>query len=447
MSNGQGVLLQRHRHRIHSLPKAGLWLALCIAIPGNSAAFDVDYEVGLSVRRSDNINLSEFDPVSDTVLSPQLRFETIEEGPRLQVAARGDVRYLHYTGDTFDNDVRSTFAGKLNWNVLPGRLDFVVQDYLSSQPVDELRALTPDNEQQANVFIAGPTLHARFNAVTRAQLDLRYTNSYAQNNDDFNGDRYDAAVRLLRRTSALQTVSLNAEATRAEFDTIGAVSGYRSRSGYVGYETNRNKVDANIALGHTRLTMDDNGGGESGALVRATVDWRLTPRSLLTVTARNQLTDATQSIITPTLDLERQNFGDFRLRDVSIRPNPFREQMLRMRYQHTGERLTTRLVPYVRRVRYLDGLTVDQTRRGALAEIEYRLRPRLSLSLLGLKEHRKYTDLDRKDEDSAFSIGLVNRFTRHWTGRVDLQRRQRDSTVVGRSHEADSVMLSLYYQR
>lgn len=445
MSNGQGTFSHRRRHQC--LPRAALCLALLTALPQVAGAFDVDYEAGLGIKRSNNINLSENDPISDTVVTPQLRFEADLDGPRVQLAARGDAQYLHYASNTFDDELRGTFAGKLNVVVLPDRMDFVFQDYLSRQPVDELAPLTPTNEQQANVFVAGPSVHARFSPTTRGQLDLRYTNSYAEDTKTFNGDRFDVATRLVHELSATRTVSANLEATKAEFDGAGASSDYDAYDGYVGYRIYRKDIDANIELGYSQLDPRNSDSSTSSALVRTTLDWRISPRGLLSTTVRHQLTDATQALITPTLDLDRRSFSDFRYLDVSVRPNPYRERLLRVRYQFTGERLTANLVPYYRRIRYLDGLVEDEDRRGLLLDMEYRLRPRLSLSLLAAREDREYVDIDRKDEDLGISVGLVNRFTRHWTGRVELQRRERDSTATGRSYGANAVIVSLSYRR
>ncbi len=444
MSNGQGTFSHR-RHQ--TIPRAALCVALLIALPGIAGAFDVDYETGLGIKRSNNINLSEFDPISDTVITPQLRFEADLDGPRVQLAARGDAQYLHYTSNTFDDELRGTFAGKLNVTMVPDRVDFVFQDYLSRQPVDELAPLTPTNEQQANVFVAGPSLHARFGPATRGQLDLRYTNSYAEDTKTFNGDRFDAAGRVVREISATRTVSANLEATQARFDGAGAASDYDTYDTYFGYKARGRAIDANLDLGYSRLDPRGIGSTVDSALVRATLDWRMSPRSRLSTTVRHQLTDATQALITPTLDLDRRSFSDFRYLDVSVRPNPYRERLLRMRYEFTADRLTAELVPYYRRIRYLDGLIENEDRRGLLLDVEYRLRPRLSASLLAAREDREYVDLARKDKDMGISVGLVNRFTRHWTGRVDLQRRERDSTALGRSYGANALIVSLSYRR
>jgi hypothetical protein len=365
----------------------------------------------------------------------------------MQVAARGDAQYLHYTSNTFDDELNGTFAGKLNFNLVPERIDFVLQDYLSRQPIDELAPFTPTNEQQANVFVTGPTFYARFNGTTRGQLDLRYSNSYAEETETFNGDRFDAAVRLIHEVSPTQKVSGTVKGIRANFDDLASTSDYTAYEAYVGYQVSRKSFNANIDLGYSELNPKVDRPSESSALLRAAIDWRMTPRSVLTTTIRHQLTDATQALIAPSRELDRSAFRDFRYLDVSVKPNPYRERLLRMRYQYTGDRLTAAFTPYYRRIHYLDDLNESQDRQGALGEFEYRLRPRLSLSAVAAIETRDYVDIDRDDDDFDISIGLVNRFTRHWTGSVDVQHRERDSTAIGRSYDANAVILTFSYMR
>ena len=448
MSNGQGTF--RHRRRYPYSPKATLCLALLAAIPGNSGAFDVDYEIGLAAKRSDNINLSETNPISETVLSPRLNFEAEQTGRTVQLSARGDLEYLHYIDGTFDNETRGRFAGKLNWTVLPQRLDFVLQDYLSLQPVDQLAAFSPGNQQQINVFVAGPTLHARFDGTTRGQLDLRYINSYAEKNTAFDSDRYHAAARLSHDLSANNRVSANLEATDVRFDLAGRASDYRRYEGYANSTIKRKRIDLSVDLGTSRLEFDRR-DSKSYPLARATLDWRISSRSRLETTVRYQLGDAAQGLISPLdlnldIDLDRRNFNDLRT-DAIVEPNVYRERMIRLRYVYKGERLNLRVAPYSRQIRYVEDLVASQDRRGGIVNVDYRLRPRLTLTLRAAKEDRDYLGISRKDQQMVTSVGLANRFTRHWTGQIDFQRRQRDSTAVGRSHDENAVMVSFSYQR
>lgn len=443
MRLGQGTDQQRHRD--HSIPKAALCLALLIAIAGNSSAFDLDYEIGLAARHSDNINLSEVDPISDTFISPRLYFEAGQSGRDIEMSAQGDLEYRHYLDDTFDDDPRGTLAGSLRWTVLPQRLDLIVQDYLSLQPVDELAAFSPGNQQQTNVFTAGPTLHARFGSATHGQLDLRYINSYAEENDAFDSDRYSAAARIIHNLGVNDSVSVNLEAADVQFDLVGRAPDYRRYDAFLNSSSIREAIDLSVDLGTTRLELDGR-GSESYPLARAIIDWRVTPRSALSTTLHYQLNDAAQSLMTPR-EFDRRDFNDFIISDSVVEPDIFRERLARMRYSYRGERLDLRVAPYYRRMRYIEELVVDQDRRGARINIDYRLKPRLTLTAYAGRENREYLGISRKDKDLVASIGLANRFTRHWTGRVDLLRRERDSNEFGRSFDENAVTVSFSYQR
>lgn len=432
--------------------RARLWLALMVILSGSATAIDLDYEVGVAVQQSDNINLGEDNPIEETVISPRMFFEASQVGSRVEMAAQGNVEYRHYADDTFDDEVRGRFAGALNWKVIPQRLDFIVQDFLSVQPVSEFVEFSPDNQQQVNVFVAGPTLHARFNPVTRGQLDLRYIDSYAEERDDFNSERLNVAARLLRQTGRRNSLSANLEASDVSFDEGNQASDYRRYDGYINSTTRGQRLDLLFDLGYTRLELDDAAvlaGGDSTSshpLGRATINWRMSPRSALATTLRYQLSDATQSLMEP-LEFDRRSFNDFRVPDSLAEPNVFRERYARVRYSYAGERATVSIAPYYRRVRYEEALVEDQDRQGLVAGIDYRLGPRLTLSAYAAREDREFVDLGREDEDFVARVGLAKRFSEQWTGRMDFQRRERDSTEPGRSYDENSVMVSFSFRR
>ena len=181
-------------YRLQGLPGTALATALLLAMPHAAQAARLNYELGMRAMHSDNITLSEFDEIGETVISPQLRFDFEHDSPVLTTTFRGDVQYLDYMDDTFDDDVRGEFTGQMDWTILPDRISFMARDSLSQQSVSSIAAFTPGNQQQINIFEAGPSFFARFGQTTLGQLDLRYTNSYAEETQTFNSDRYTAAA-------------------------------------------------------------------------------------------------------------------------------------------------------------------------------------------------------------------------------------------------------------
>lgn len=457
MNREHGTVNGRRRHA--GLAKATLSLALMGAMPGQLNAFDVDYEVGVAAQRSDNIALRDRDEVGDTVVSPRLWFTAEQAGSRVQVSAQGNVGYNHYVNGTFDDQVRGNFTGRLNWSVIPQRLDFLVQDYLSQQPISQFAAFTPGNVQQVNVLTAGPTLYARFGKATRGQLDLRYLDSYAEENRGFNSRRYNAAARLVREISATTRASANLESSDVDFDLVGRATDYRRYDGYATLETQRRRLDLSVDLGYTRLEFARSpvtGASlkESYPLARFDLDWRVSPRSTLGATVRHQVSDAAEYLLrTRDLDidfgLDRRtvNFNEFRIPNAVIEPNVFRERLVRVRYSYNGERLDLRVAPFQRRLRYVEGLVEDQERRGVVASLDLRVKPRTTASLYAANLRRDFAVTGREDRDWIAGVGMSHRFTRKWTGRVDLEHRTRQSTEIGRSYDENAVMVSLSYRR
>lgn len=445
------------RRRRVGLARATLCLALLGAMSGHVNAFDVDYEVGVAAQHSDNIALRDRDEISDSVVSPRMWFAAEQAGSRVRLSAQGNVGYHHYVDDTFDDQVRGSFTGQLNWSMIPQRLDFVVQDYLSLQPVNQRLAFSPANVQQVNVLTAGPTLYARFGAATRGQLDLRYLDSYAEENEGFNSSRYNAVARVVRETNAGTEVSANIEATDVDFDLTGRATDYTRYDGYAALEMNRRRVDLRAEAGYTRLEFAGSpatgtGPDKSYPLARLDLDWRLSPRGTLGATVRHQLSDAAEYLINTRdidfgLDRRRVDFNEFRIPGFIIEPNVFRERLIRARYSYDGERFDLRVAPFYRRMNYVEGLVEDQERRGAVASLDFRLKPRTTLSVYALNSRRDFQATGREDDDWIASVGVSHRFTRTWTGRVDLEHRTRDSTEAGRSFDENAVMVSLSYRR
>lgn len=428
------------------LQRLALYVASLLALPGNAWALRVDYQFDLSLLHSDNIALAAEDPVADTAVAPQLFFDARQSSSDLRLKARGQVQRIHYLRSSFPAEWRGGFAGQLDWTLLPERMALVVQDYFTREPVNLLNSLSPGNQQQVNVLVAGPDLFARLGPATRGEIELRYGNSHAGESPAFNGRRYSAAARVLHDINAFQRGSLNLEATRAEFDLSAS---YMLQSAYVGYSRDRPAFNLDVAVGSSRLSPDNPGASESIPLVRGSFDWKATPRSVLSARWRSGFSDAAEYLVAHGQDLDAPAASDLRLMDLAVQigAGVFRERRAEMGYRFEGERFKLQARPYYEHVRYLDGITPEQRSRGAALELGYRLRPRTTLSLVADRQHRRFTEFSRDDEDFVASIGLVDRLTRHWSWRVDLQHRRRDSSDASQAYDENAAILAITYRR
>ncbi|HEY5971946.1 MAG TPA: outer membrane beta-barrel protein [Pseudoxanthomonas sp.] len=438
---------KRNDPALRRATRAALYLALAAALPGTAHAVKLDYELGASLLHSDNIDLRENDPVGESVLMPQVRFNAEQTGAVVQMNLSGNLQYLSYLDNTFDDEARGDFNGRFKWDVLPERISLVAEDYLSLQPVNTQASFGPDNQQQVNIFIAGPSFHARFNPVTRGELDLRYYNTYAEETDGFDGDRYSAAARLRRQINSISQVSLNLEATKAEYDDFGGLFDYTRYDGYLNYERTLASARLEVNLGHSRIERSDD-SSVSEPFFDANLYWDATSRSRFNVNLNYQLADATQDLVRRANQPDDGPItGDPIELDLQVGPDIYLGRGVRLGYRYTGERITMTLQPSFERIRYVDGFSEDQRTRSARFNLRYRLTTRLIASFMATKRVREFEVSDREDDDLVAGIGLINQFTRHWTGRIDFKRRERDSNVVGRSYRENSIALTFTYRR
>lgn len=436
-------------YRLQGLPCSALAMALLLALPGAAQAARLNYELGIRAMHSDNINLSEFDEIGETVLSPQLRFDFEHDSPVLTTTFRGDVQYLDYLDDTFDDDVRGEFTGQLDWTILPDRVSFMARDSLSQQSVSSIAAFTPGNQQQINIFEAGPSFFARFGQRTLGQLDVRYTNSYAEETQTFNSDRYTVAARLTRELSTTDSISGNVEGTRTEYDSISELYDYERYDAFVNYSSQLSRIDISLDGGYSVL-QPKSGGETSGSLFRGNISWRFMPRSVLSADLSYQFADAAQDLILrvgqPT-DPGGPIIGDPDNPNLQIVPDTFRQKRANLGYEFTSERLTLQVQPYYEQLRYIRDSSFDQNNYGAYLIGRYQLRPQTFLSVLGARLYREFEGIDRDDNDTTFGVGLASRLSRHWGAQLDYQYRKRDSSVGGQNYVENVVALSFTFYR
>lgn len=442
------ALMQPARSRLALLGAALATLLPGLATPTADAA-RLDYTLGISALHSDNIGASASAAGSDTVLAPSLRFDVSQEGSAARLDATGTLQYLDYLDDSFDDGVRGALAGRGVWSVLPGRLDLVAEDYLSRQAIDSLAGFSPGNEQQTNVFIAGPSLYGRLGPTTRAQLDLRYTDARAEDSDTFDSQRLGAAVRLVRQVTATWRVGLNLESTRVDFDTGPDSDDYRRDDGFVRLESELRRLALSLDVGYSRLRFDGDRDAASAPLLRGRAQWPAGSRGTFDAAIGYQFADAAQELALQRADIDGPVTAIVGNPQVPVTAEVFRQRRAELGYVYAGERFGAQLRPYYQRIAYVDAqaLAQDQDTRGGLLELRWRLREATTIDLQVAHDRRNYDALDRRDRDSTARVGLAHAFTRQWTGRVDLLRRERGSSVPGQDFDENAISVSLLYRR
>ncbi|MFT4255709.1 MAG: outer membrane beta-barrel protein [Pseudoxanthomonas sp.] len=407
----------------------------------------LEYELGASLQHSDNIRLRDTDKVGDTVLSPELNFNATQDSSALQLALEGNLRYPHYLNGTYDDQLQGGLAGNATWKLLPERIDFIVSDVASRQRIDQFDSYTPDNQQQVNVFTAGPSFRARFNEALGGTLDLRYTNTYAEESSEFGGDRYTAALALERLLGNGDTLTMHLDAMQTANDDAGAFYDYRRYDAFVGYGSQLSRLRLDLEAGYSRIKPDNYRGDSSAPLLRARLKWEIAPRSTLGATLNHEFSDAANYLI------QQRGQSDGAILEtpvdpsLGIGPQSFKQRHLSLSYAYEGERMNVQVSPYSDRLRYLAGNGLDQDVNALGVYLDYRLHPDLTLSLAGLYQKREMDGIDRSDTSRSASVALTRQMSRKWYVRLAYQHSDRTTSGFTNDYTENSLTLSAAWRR
>lgn len=429
------------RTRLH------LAILAAAALAGSAHAARLNYRIEVEALHSDNINQSEDNQAEDTVLVPRIKFDLKEEGATVELQARGEFERRRYFGNQFDDESRSEFAGQLNWSLLPQRMNLVVEDYLSEEPINFRGGRYPGNLQRVNILLGGPSFFARMGDATRFQLDLRGVSTHAEVAPDFDGERYSAAASLQRDLSPTSKGSLNLTSMKARFDDAPTAVDYTRTDAFVRYEGRLRKVEYELDLGHSRLNRDS-GDDPTTTIARATVQWQSDSRNRFRLRARHQFADQVQDLVVRLRDPDESLVPD--LVDSSsslVSSGVYRQRDVELDYRHRGERVGLRVRPLYRELRYIDRGDADRRERGAFFEVDYRLRPLVSLFFTGSVRNREFLSRNEEDRDRVYSLGVNYQLTRHWGWRAEAVRNQRKSNVADQEYTENAVFLTLWWQR
>jgi hypothetical protein len=299
------------------------------------------------------------------------------------------------------------------------------------------------------VFTFGPTLHFGLGESTRGLAELHYINSYAQKTKDFNSQRIRGSLGVIKDVSPtarfsaeweVQRVSLTAQASTPDYDRNELLGHYASKLSH---------LDLDIALGWSRLDFRRAGTPTaSGPLVRLSLDYNPTQRSSLSIAAAREYSDAAQDLLLlqPTGILEGTGRGIV-VGNTTVDSQVYLDRRLRLAYAFRGERLGFSVAPLYRKLGYVNDPTLDQTTRGASIDINYRLRPTLTLTAVAAGERLDYARLARRDTTINYGLDLVDQRTPHWSWRASLLRQQRRSDQPGQSYHENQIYLGVIYNR
>jgi hypothetical protein len=270
--------------------RQGLAACAALGIIGASHvhATDISGEIGIGAIYTDNIHLAPSDTQSDTIGIATTDFLVHEDTRRLVGDVVANLQYLTFQHAIYRNEVLGDLTGFGKFALVPGRIDWVLQDNFGQQQITPGTPVTPANLENINYVSTGPDFSVPFGPQLQAQLSGRYSKVSYQLGD-MNNDRGYASMALIHPLSANSTASFNASAERVRYANSVDNPDYTTRQGYLHYDARgaRSKLDVDIGYDDATIVGTTSGG----ALVRAVVSRALSAASSIDVSAGQNISD------------------------------------------------------------------------------------------------------------------------------------------------------------
>jgi len=202
---------------------------------------------------------------------------------------------LTYAHNIYTNELLGDLAGYGRFALLPGRIDWVVQENFGQQQLSPGTPITPLNLENINYLSTGPDVSVPLGSQLHAQMSVRYSKvSYQLHNNflqlnDLNNNRGDASLALVHPLSATSNASLNASAERVSFDDSIDNPDYTTRLGYLHYDAQGARSKLTLDVGYDDALVE--GARSHGALVRANATRALSGASTLELSVGQDISD------------------------------------------------------------------------------------------------------------------------------------------------------------
>jgi len=420
-----------------------LSVALCMASQPASAV-RVRYTAELRAERNDNLLLDAENPVDANILRPGVEFEVLQNDAALQLTVGGRVHYYHYGVENVDNSVEALLEGRMNWDAIPGRLSFTIEDNMSMQPVDVLAADIPGNRQRINIFSAGPTLHFHPGQATNGEMQLRYVNTRAQTNDEFDSSRMEFGLWIGRDLTPTDQLSGHVQWQTVDFSTGGGAWDYKRSDLFARYRHRGASLELMLDAGITKLNYKDGSGDRDNPLFRLQSIWTPADDHRLALRWSHQYSDVAAWAIDRT-DGQLMPGGGMSLDLLVANGSPFVIRQIDLEYTFQRSRWSMALLPYVNRLRYVDGSDFDYNGRGFSAEISYLPRENMRIGIGASRDHNDYVVIGRDEDTRRYRLFVEHRFARNWRAMLEASRYRRESNAFGQNAKQGMVAISLAY--
>ncbi len=399
--------------------------------------FDGNFTVGAS--RTDNIALVSEDATDETVAQFGANLNFTQASRRLTADFRSTVTYYDYLDGTFEDETVAAAVALFDFNVIDNVLQFAVTDNYGRTLFNPFEAARPENQENVNIFTAGPNLTFFQGARNDAGLDVIYTNTYYEIRP-FDNEQFSGRIYFGRELRENHNLSLNLAAETIEFDNGGLTPDVDRDSVFFRYRVRAARTDIDLDIGFSEQEIFG-GTSERGVLLDFNVDRQITSNSRLTFLGGSRFAD--QSDVFRLNQDASRDIDDFG--DVTETGAPFRLNNVGIGYSLQAGRTIVGLNFGLAEQDYEDQPGLDRKD----ANIALFVSRDFSRSLFGivdiLASRREFETVSTEDDTIIGSVSLGYRFMNSLSASLRLSRNTRDASDPTNDFDENRVQLLFTY--
>jgi hypothetical protein len=381
--------------RLLRLPLLALALAGTVAHSEEGFQFSVDAGVGTT----DNILRSPDDEQSEEMGLLGTRLSLQQTSRRLEADLLADLMYVHYSDGTYSNEVTGNFIGSANLAVVPDRITWIFEDNFGQAVTDPLAAVTPDNQENVNVFATGPDFFMPLGATNSLGFSARFMNTDFEENP-FGSERYSGMLYFGRELSSSAMLSVRGSVEQVTPEDESLSEEYDQSELYARYSIDGSRTTFAVEGGTSRIERGD--FSDSSPLLRLALSREFTTRSTLRATFGREYSDSGSAL------RFEQAFGgvDTDTSAVTSNSEPFLSTFANLEWSVFGRRTQLGLTAGYSDSEYLEDTTFNRSRWQFGARAGRDLGPRLTLNLRAGYSSEDVAAVDGDSTETSLGTGL-----------------------------------------
>jgi len=385
---------------------------------------------------SDNIGRRAIDEESGALGQVGVQLGYNERTRRLNAIVDVNAAYQHYFDNTFSADVVGGVDARGALQVIPDRLQWVVQENFGQITSDPFSASTPDNRENINYFTTGPELALHLGSVTSLRL-AGYFSDTTYEITNLDSQSYSGSASLRRELSGASTLSLNATGERMEFDNATVNADYDRYQAFLRYELRGARTTLGLDGGYTQI--DDNVKKSDGVLARLTLSRKISAASSVSIGAGSQFSAAGDLF-----RLDQQQRGvSLNSQSIIGTTDAFESRFASLGWSFSRNRTSMGLSAQYEDESYQHATTFDRTVTTLTAQLERQISQVTHLRIFANLEREDFSNRNFRDDELQAGLALEHQLGRTIGVRLQYDYFDRDSSSHDTDYQENRVSLSL----